>query len=164
MAMESFFMDELQIIKNESLTSAKIRNTWTNIDNGISKSISHTFGSDALQNDKKNESNVPNYDTLKKLQFSFKDLHPEAHQPKVKNKIVVIGDSIIKNVNGRDVSRGDLVKTRLHPRTSTEDLIDHIKPTILKKIGIVVIHTGTDDLQNNCNIVEKVKKLLNAVK
>ena len=62
------------------------------------------------------------------------------------------------------MSRGDLVKTRLHPRTSTEDLIDHIKPTILKKIDIVVIHTGTDDLQNNCNIVEKVKKLLNAVK
>ena len=101
---------------------------------------------------------------MKKLQFSFKDLHPEDHQPKVKNKIVVIGDSIIKNVNGRDVSRGDLVKTRLHPRTSTEDLIDHIKPTILKKIDIVVIHTGTDDLQNSCNIVEKVKKLLNAVK
>ena len=139
-------MDELQIIKNESLTSEKIQNAWPNIDNGISKSISHAFGSGALQNNKKNESNVPNYDRLKQLQFNFKDVHPEANQPKVKNKIVVIGDSIIKNVNGRDVSRGDLVKTRLHPRASTEDLIDHIKPTILKKIDIVVIHIGIDDL------------------
>ena len=34
MAMKSFFMDELQTIKNESLKSAKIRNTSTNIDHG----------------------------------------------------------------------------------------------------------------------------------
>ena len=34
MAMKSFFMDELQTIKNKSLKSAKIRNTSTNIDHG----------------------------------------------------------------------------------------------------------------------------------
>ena len=39
MAMKSFFMDELQTIKNESLTSAKIRNTSTNIDHGTVDSI-----------------------------------------------------------------------------------------------------------------------------
>ena len=32
MAMRFFFMDELQTIENESLTSSKIRNTTTNID------------------------------------------------------------------------------------------------------------------------------------
>ena len=57
------------------------------------------------------------------------------------------------------MSRGDSVKIRPHPGASTEDLIDHIKPAIRKNPEIVVIHTGTNDLQNNCNIVKKAKKL-----
>ena len=61
------------------------------------------------------------------------------------------------------MSRGDSVKIRPHPGASTEDLIDHIKPAIRKNPDIVVIHTGTNDLQNNCNIVKKAKKLVSAV-
>ena len=221
MAMKSFFMDELQTIQNETLKSAKIRNTSNNIDHGTvnslqtkikllenenkllkddiknkqklidsilehnsnltqaqnifahnhsvtrkinDKSIRHTNTSNVLRNDKKNESNVPKDDRFKEVQVSFKDLHPEAHQPNVKKNIVVIGDSIIKNVNGRDVSRGDSVKIRPHPGASTEDLFNHIKPVTRKIPDIVVIHTGTNDLQNNCNIVKKAKKLVSAVK
>ena len=37
--MKSFFMDELQTIKNESLKSAKIRNTSNNIDHGTVNSL-----------------------------------------------------------------------------------------------------------------------------
>ena len=99
-----------------------------------------------MQNDKKNESNVPKDDRFKELQVSFKDLHPEAHQPKVKKNIVVIWDSIIKNVNGRDVSRGDSIKIRPHFGASMEELADRIKPTVSKNPDIVVIHTGTNDL------------------
>ena len=39
MALKSFFMNELQTIKNESVTSAKIRNTSTNIDHGTADSL-----------------------------------------------------------------------------------------------------------------------------
>ena len=39
MAMKSFFMDELQTIKNESLKSAKIRNTSTNTYHGTANSL-----------------------------------------------------------------------------------------------------------------------------
>ena len=221
MAMKSFFMDELQTIKNESLTSAKIRNTSTNIDHGTvdslqtkiklleienkllkediknkwrlidsilehksnliqdqnvftqkhsvtiktnDKSISHTTGNNAFWNDKKNESNFLKDDRFKELQIRFKDLHPVAYQPKVKKNILVIVDSILKNVNGRDVSGGDSIKIWPHPGASSEDLIDHIKPVMRKNPDIVIIHTGTNDLQNNCNIVKKAKKLVSAVK
>ena len=54
-----------------------------------------------FRNDKNNESNIPKEDRFKKLQVSFKDLHPEAHQPNIKKKIPVIG---------KVVSRGDSVK------------------------------------------------------
>ena len=33
-----------------------------------------------------NESNFPEDDRFKELQLSFKDLHPEVHQPKVKEE------------------------------------------------------------------------------
>ena len=62
------------------------------------------------------------------------------------------------------MSRGDSVKIRPHPGASTEDLFDHIKPAIRKNPDIVVIHTGTNDLQNNCKIVKKTKKLVSAIK
>ena len=39
MAMKSFFLRELQTIKKESLTSAKIPNTSTNIDHGTVDSL-----------------------------------------------------------------------------------------------------------------------------
>ena len=61
-------------------------------------------------------------------------------------------------------SRGDSVKIRPHPGISTEDLIDHIKPAIRKTPDIVVIHIGTNDLENNRNFVKKTKKLVSAVK
>ena len=71
---------------------------------------------------------------MEELQVSFKDLYPEAHQPKVeKTKIVVLGDSMMKNVNGRDVSRCVSFKIRPKPVALTEDLTDHIIPTIRKK-------------------------------
>ena len=128
------------------------------------KSICRTNTNNPLQNDKNNESNVPNDDRFKEVQVSFKDLHSEAHQPKVKKNIVVIGDSIIKNVDAMNVSRGDSVEIRPHHGASMEDLIDRTKPSIRKNPDIVVIHTGTNDLQNNGNIVKKAEKLVSAVK
>ena len=62
------------------------------------------------------------------------------------------------------MSRGDSVKIRPHTGASTKDLIDYIKPVICKNPEIVVINTGSNSLQNNCNIVKKVKKLVSAVK
>ena len=62
---------------------------------------------------------------MKELQVKFNYLHPEGHQAKVEKKnIVVIGNSMIKNINGRDVSRGNSVQIRPPPGVSTKDLID----------------------------------------
>ena len=53
------------------------------------------------------------------------------------------------------MSHGDSVKIRTHPGVSMDDLINHIKPAICKNPDIVIIHSGTNDLQNNCNILKK---------
>ena len=115
--------------------------------------------------DKKNESNVQKDDSLEELHANFKDFHPETHRPKAEKKnIVVIGNYMVKNADGRDVSCDDSVKIRPHPWASTEDLTEQTKPAIGTKHDNVVIHTGTNDSQNNWNIVKKTKKLVSAIK
>ena len=37
---------------------------------------------------------------------------------------MIIGDSMLKHVNGREVSRRDSVKIRCHPGATTDDIID----------------------------------------
>ena len=37
---------------------------------------------------------------------------------------MIIGDSMLKHVNGREVSRRDSVKIRCHPCATTDDIID----------------------------------------
>ena len=40
---------------------------------------------------------------------------------------------MIKNVNGREVSGDDSVKTRCHLGATTDDIIDYVRPTVRKK-------------------------------
>ena len=67
--------------------------------------------------------------------------HHHHHHHRVREEIVIIGDSIIKHVNGREISQVNLVKTRCHPEATTEELPDCINPTTRKKTDMVIIHT-----------------------
>ena len=40
------------------------------------------------------------------------------------------------------------VKVRNHPGATTEDIIDHIKPILRKKPDLLIVHSGTNDLNN----------------
>ena len=51
----------------------------------------------------------------------------------VKKEVSIIGDSMIKYVNGKDVSRNDSVKVRSHPGETTDDFIDYVRHTVQKK-------------------------------
>ena len=65
----------------------------------------------------------------------------------------------MKNVNGRDVSRCVSFKIRPKPVALTEDLTDHIIPTIRKKPDILVIHTGTIMICKTLQHREKSKEI-----
>ena len=63
-----------------------------------------------------------------------------------KKEIMIVGDSMIKHVNGREVSRGDSVKIRCHSGATTNDIIDYVRPTARKKPDMTIFHTGTNDI------------------
>ena len=81
-----------------------------------------------------------------------------------KKDIVIIGNSMIKYVNGREISRSSSVKIRSHPGATTKDLIDFVRPTAQKKPKMMVIHSGTNDLTYKVNTLQKVRKVINAIK
>ena len=66
-----------------------------------------------------------------------------------KKEIMIVGNSMIKHVNWREVFRDDSAKIRCHPGATTYDIIDYVRPTAGKKPDMIVIHTGTNGIQNN---------------
>ena len=50
-----------------------------------------------------------------------------------KDSVIIVSDSMIKHVNGRDISRSQTVKVHPNPAASTHDLLDYVKPAMRKK-------------------------------
>ena len=82
----------------------------------------------------------------------------------VKKEVFIIGDSLIKYVNGQEASRNDSVKVRSHPGAISDDFIDYVRPTVRKKPNLIIIHSGTNDIQNNVNTLQKIKKVIFSIK
>ena len=81
-----------------------------------------------------------------------------------KKKIMVVGDSMIEHVNGFEVSTDDSVKIRCHPGATADEIIDYARPTARKEPDMIIIHTGTNDIQNKFNTFRKVRKVITTIK
>ena len=71
---------------------------------------------------------------------------------------------MMKYMNGREISRSSSAKNRSHPGATTEDLIDYERPTARKKLKMMVIHPGTNDLTNKVNTLQKIRNVMNTIK
>ena len=69
-----------------------------------------------------------------------------------------------KYVNGKEVSRNNSVKVRSHPGATADDFNDYVRPTVRKKPNLIIIHSGTNDIQNNVNTLQKIKKVIFSIK
>ena len=78
--------------------------------------------------------------------------------------VIIVGDSMIKHVNGRELSRSHTIKVRYNPGASTHDLSDYVKPAMRKKLKALVIHRGTNNIQQEINTMKMVKKLVKVIK
>ena len=86
----------------------------------------------------------------------------EVNPRKVK-KVFIVGDSMIKNITGTGISRSNTVKMRPHPGATTVDICDYIKPELRHKPDVIIIHCGTNDIENEINTVKKIKKLVKEI-
>ena len=74
---------------------------------------------------------------------------------KGQKKVFIVGDSMIKNVIGTGISRENIIKMGLHPGLTTVDICDYIKPGLLQKPDVDIVHCGRNDIPNNLNVVIK---------
>ena len=71
---------------------------------------------------------------------------------------------MVKHINGPGISKNDQVQVKTHPGATTDDIRDYIKPTIRQKSDIVIVHSGTNDLTKDVNTMNRVRKVVAAVK
>ena len=51
------------------------------------------------------------------------------------------------------------IKIRKYSGASSTDILDHIRPSLRKEPGQIIIHAGTNDLINDHNYLNNVKTL-----
>ena len=81
---------------------------------------------------------------------------------KEKNKkIIILGDSMSRYQRPKFLSKNNnLVNIRFHPGTTTEDIVDFVKPVIRKKPDAVIIHAGHTNGTNTMKLVRKIMKTI----
>lgn len=81
--------------------------------------------------------------------------------------VIIIGDSITKNVQGHKLSRKLKVKSVSFPGATIEDTTDFIKPYLRRKPKNLIIHVGTNNIKSDkpksiksklANLIQNIKK------
>ena len=72
--------------------------------------------------------------------------------------VVVIGDSIIKNIIGKKLSRNQNVNAVSFSGATIDDMVDFTKPVIKRKPKKIILHVGTKNLK-----MDQPKKIKNKV-
>ena len=75
--------------------------------------------------------------------------------------VIIAGDSIIKDLNGRMMSRKNNVKIHCFPGSTTEDMTDFVKLLLKKNPSYFIFHVGTNDL--SCNSPDKIVDSINSL-
>ena len=107
-----------------------IQDTQSNVRSGINTDVtdnhSNNHGVNTITNEKTNKQTTSyknnNKTTVRKDSDDGKLIKRQsANSSTVKKEVFIIGDSMIKYVNGREVSRNDSVEVRSYPGATTDD-------------------------------------------
>ena len=84
-----------------------------------------------------------------------------ANQSAKRKEVFIVGHSILKNLQGRKISRSAKVKVSSFPGCTTMDMRDHIKPILRKKPDAIVIHVGTNSLLSSATVRDCEEEIVN---
>ena len=82
-----------------------------------------------------------------------------------KDTVLIVGDSMISNINENTLSRRYQTKVRSFQRSKIKDLRDFIKPLLKKKPDKIVLVIGTNDMVNEKlpDILKSLKSLIDQI-
>ena len=73
-------------------------------------------------------------------------------------KIVVTGDSMLNGMNEKGLLKSHNVKVKNYRGATSDDILDKIDDLLKVKPDCLSVHVGTNDLTNNVNLLNSVKK------
>ena len=69
-----------------------------------------------------------------------------------RKKITVIGDSMVTFLRSDEMSSvNNAVSVMKHPGSTTDDMVDYVRPVTRKKPDVIIMHVGTNDLTKGIN-------------
>ena len=87
--------------------------------------------------------------------------------------VIIIGDSMLNNVNSRGLSNQKcgaiklkLLKVELlnFPGVTSTDVVNKVDDILVDKPQSLIVHVGTNDLTNDVNLLNNVKKIVSRIK
>ena len=79
-------------------------------------------------------------------------------------KVIIIGDSMLYNVNSRGLSKSKKIEVLIFPKATSTDIVNKKYDILEDKPQSLIFHVGTEDLTNNVNLLNNVKKIVNKTK
>ena len=83
------------------------------------------------------------------------------NQSEKRKEVFIVGDSILKNLQGRKISRSAKVKVSSFPGCTTMDMRDHIKPILRRNPDAIVMHVGTNSLRSSASVRDCAEEIVN---
>lgn len=110
----------------------------------------------------------PQWQTVvkKKTQGKHYNMSNKPPKPAQTDRIVIIGDSMTKYIQGDKLARNHNVKSMSFSGATVEDTNDFIKPVLRRKPQKVILHVGTNNVRNDNakKIKQKLVKLVDDIK
>ena len=94
-----------------------------------------------------------------------RDVKPKINERK-KMRVEILSDSMINGVQGKGLNENadTSIKIRKYPGASSTDILDHSRPSLRKEPDQITFHAGTNDLTNEHNYLNNVKKIVKMVR
>ena len=86
------------------------------------------------------------------------------YNKKEKSNAIIIGDSMLNNINSRGLSSSNKVSVSNFPGATSEDILDEIEDTLKTHPDTLIVYAGINDLTKNINTLRSVKKLCEKAK
>ena len=78
--------------------------------------------------------------------------------------VIVIGDSMLNNINSRGLLKSKKVEVLNFSGATSVDIVDKMDVILGDKPKSIIVHVGTNDLTNDVNLLNNVKKIVNKTK
>ena len=79
-------------------------------------------------------------------------------------EVVIVGDSMLNNIKGRGLSKSQKVEVLNFPGATSSDIVEKIDDILENRPKSLIVHVGTNDLTNDVNLLNNVKKIVSKTK